>query len=214
MLSEGERQRAQRYRRDSDRAHFESGRRFLRLVLAECLACDPAGIRFESRCDRCGKPHGKPIVAWPLVTGFHFSFSSAIGIAAVALAADRRIGIDVEMVHGAGPSDFGSMALISQEIDELAIMPGADRMRALFDCWTRKEALLKAVGIGLAKQPASFYVGCLSQPGPWDWTPRPADPDFGRSSWKLSPLSLPHPYIGTVAVGGSFDRIVCRGFRQ
>jgi 4'-phosphopantetheinyl transferase len=88
-------------------------------------------------------PYGKPF----LPGGPEFNISHSGEIVVLAVARSGAVGIDVEKIHAVEIEDF------SQYLPEVASLRGqldADRLNHLFfDCWTRKEAVLKGAGKGL-----------------------------------------------------------------
>ncbi len=143
-LDAEERARWARFHYDSPRRHFALCRAALRAILCERLACPNERLRFEA------SEHGKPFA---LVDGeaqrvpFNVSHSGAHGL--VALAAEGRLGVDVEE-----RVPRRDMELLIRSVftpDEQAGLAGLgerDKMYAFYDLWTIKEALLKAFGTG------------------------------------------------------------------
>ncbi|RYF66751.1 MAG: 4'-phosphopantetheinyl transferase superfamily protein, partial [Comamonadaceae bacterium] len=102
----------------------------------------------------------------------HFNLSHSQGVGLIALSAEAEVGVDVELVRPMG--DVTALAdnyFDGAEQSALAaIGPGPARDLAFFRCWTRKEACLKAAGIGLGLDTRSFHVGV--EPAPCDVTLR------------------------------------------
>ena len=94
--------------------------------------------------------HGRP---WAPGVSFNVSHSGAIGLIAVA-EGDRRVGVDVEQVRP--DTDFRALAARFFHPDEARAI--GDRRDAFFRCWTRKEAVVKALGRGLAHPLDRFVV--------------------------------------------------------
>ena len=102
--------------------------------------------------------YGKPYLpgqtdAQPL----HFSLTHAWPVAAVAITEAEECGIDVEM-RAAGDEwqDFGPDVLHPEDLAE--ILMASDPQAAFIRCWTQKEAVSKAAGLGLQWDFASFHV--------------------------------------------------------
>jgi 4'-phosphopantetheinyl transferase len=100
----------------------------------------------ELRFDERGRP-------WAEGVSFNVSHSGSLGLIAIAEGA-HRIGVDVEQVRP-GP-DVRALAGRFFHPEEAAAV-GDDRA-AFFRCWTRKEAVVKALGLGLAHPLKSFVV--------------------------------------------------------
>lgn len=172
VLDDAERARLQRLRRASDRDQYRVAHVVLRQLLGERLGQDPARVRFfREPCPGCGAPHGRPAVPG---TPLHFSLSHA-GDAVLMAFADSPVGVDVE--QRPAPSVAARIAseltevLHPAERDELSALPAGERPAAVARCWSRKEAYLKGIGIGLGGDPALTYVGTGATPSaPPGWT--------------------------------------------
>lgn len=120
----------------------------LRRVLSHYLDLPPAEIRL-ARGD-----HGKPRLADP-ESGLRFNLSHSGSLALVAVALGREVGVDVEKLKP--ERDLVALADRALEPEEAAAvraLTGADRARVFYDLWTRHEARLKCLGVGLAGAPA------------------------------------------------------------
>jgi 4'-phosphopantetheinyl transferase len=141
LLDAGERDRVQRKRRPEDRALTTLAYVCHRLLLSAVLECAPR----EVGLGRDGR--GCPIVAGDrLMT----SLSHAEGLVAIAVSSGGPVGIDIEPAIRAG--DMGEIAgrvCHPRELAALSALPDSQRERALLSLWVRKEALLKAAGIGM-----------------------------------------------------------------
>jgi 4'-phosphopantetheinyl transferase len=141
VTSPEEQARASRFHQGVDAARHLIGRGLLRRALAPHTGLAPEAIRFLHTAD--GKPY--------LADGPSFNVSHSGNVVAIALAGDGRVGFDVEAVRvlddmaGVARSAFGA-----DECDELAGTPSADRLHTFYRIWARKEAMLKALGLGLS----------------------------------------------------------------
>ncbi len=155
LLSGDERTRAARFHFGRDRQRFAAGRAWLRIILASYLAADPTALSFAYSAKE--KPSLDPPHAQDSLM---FNVSHSGGIALMAFARGREIGIDVEQVR----NDFDLEAIArrffsAHEQSQLfALVPEA-RIEAFFRCWTRKEAYIKATGDGLSLPLSQFDVG-------------------------------------------------------
>ncbi|MDQ6774342.1 MAG: 4'-phosphopantetheinyl transferase superfamily protein [Candidatus Dormibacteraeota bacterium] len=193
-LTEDERARATRFRFPRDRARFAAGRGWLRELLAGYLDLAPEEIRIVAGT------YGKPrLGAGPVWLRFNASHSD--GLAVFAVARNREVGVDVERIRPDFPIDEVAHHFYSaREQADLAALSEADRLRAAFAVWTRKEAYLKAVGTGLALSLDAFDV-----------TVRPGDPvrlhGHGGGAaqarrWSLHTVDLGPDYAAAVSVEG------------
>jgi 4'-phosphopantetheinyl transferase len=143
-LGDDERQRASRFLSERDRDRFVAARGFLRAVLARCTGLDPRDVRFAYG------PLGKPALE-PAPAGLRFSLAHADDVAVCAVASGcGEVGIDVERVRPlADIAAVASRALSAHEAALWWSLAEGLRLRAFFEAWTRKEAVLKALGCGL-----------------------------------------------------------------
>ncbi|MGG1954109.1 4'-phosphopantetheinyl transferase family protein [Ralstonia solanacearum] len=146
QLPAGERQRAEAFHFERDRVSYVVSHYALRQVLAGGLGLDGFGHAFEVG------PHGKPSLPRAFVdSGLEFSLSHTHGLALIAVSSVGAVGVDVERVvdtvdvHGLAASVFAE-----PESRHLAGLDAAAARLGFFRLWVRKEAYVKARGIGLA----------------------------------------------------------------
>ncbi|MPW21328.1 4'-phosphopantetheinyl transferase superfamily protein [Paraburkholderia sp. CNPSo 3157] len=149
-LSPDERQRARDYRKQTRRDAYIARRGMLRSLMARYLACRPESLRFGVT------GFGRPVLQWPHGARLAFNVSHTGGIALFAFAWDCRVGVDVErQVDGIYVEGIGRGILSS--VEEAALGAArADSASTFFRIWTRKEALLKALGTGLSGEPDAY----------------------------------------------------------
>ena len=206
LLSEDEQDRAQRYRLAKVRQQFILARGMLRTILSRYLQCPPAQIAFTYG------PHGKPAVAAVpdgsagSVPAFNMAHSR--GLALLAVTANGEVGIDVEEIRPDGPHDAIAGRFFSKyEAAVIGRLAGTDKHRAFYNAWTRKEAILKALGTGVGGMLAQWEVSLL--PG------EPARIRRAPSSVSLkAPLVLAELPIGTdhvaaIAIEGPLPQLTC-----
>jgi 4'-phosphopantetheinyl transferase len=156
MLTEDERQRAQRFIFERDRLRFISARGILRMLLGRYLRQDPNHLRFSY------SEYGKPELAHPAKTDIRFNVSHSHELVLYAFSRSREIGVDVEHVkEGRATRDIAERFFSEREIAMLRSLPAADQTKAFFDCWTRKEAYIKGRGEGLSFPLKQFDVSLL-----------------------------------------------------
>jgi 4'-phosphopantetheinyl transferase len=152
LLCEDERARAARFRFERDRRRFVVARARLRELLAARLGEPPATIRLEY-----GR-NGKPALAGPLArSGWRFNLAHCAELAVYGFSRARDIGVDVEAVRPLREADAIAAHLFTrlERKTYLALAPH-ERPLGFFRCWTRKEALAKALGEGLAASGAAL----------------------------------------------------------
>jgi 4'-phosphopantetheinyl transferase len=151
VLSADERERCRRFVRQADRARFAATHAAIRRLLARYLAAGPADVRFgRTPCCECGSAgHGPPRIDWP-PTDITCNLSGSGDHWLLAVTRGRRVGADIEMPRDV---DIGQLALICLTAAEQQFLStrGEDAWPGVFyRCWTRKEAVLKACGVGLS----------------------------------------------------------------
>lgn len=153
-LSDGERQRAARYRFAPHRRRFVVARARLRELLGARLGVPPEAV--ELAYGRHGKPALAPRFAR---AGWHFNVSHSDELAVYALSRGPEVGVDVEAVRPFPAMDRAAEQCFSpRELDAYRALGARERPLGFFRGWTRKEALLKALGLGLAAPPRPLDV--------------------------------------------------------
>ena len=152
-LSPEERARAARFRLPEAGAAFVVGRGRMREVLAGYTGRAPAEVPLAQ--DRYGKPYLDEGAAG---RGPSFNLSHAGGWAALVVGPHGLpLGLDIEP-HRSVSETLPERWLSPAERSELAALPADQRIAGFFNAWTRKEALLKALGAGLSRPLDSFDV--------------------------------------------------------
>lgn len=203
LLSADERARADRFRFESHRRRFIAGRGVLRTLLSNHADVDPAALRFEYGTA------GKPRLAEPAESGLHFNVSHADDIALIAMARNRAVGVDVERVRAAKDLERLAARFFSpEEAADFMRLPPTARQSAFYTCWSRKEAFLKARGVGLSGNLKDFAV--TLEPGVPARIRRLSESLSGGSDWKLTDLEVPGGYVGALASQGRGWQIASR----
>lgn len=154
LLSDSERQRASRFAFESGRRRFIVARATLRRLLAARLDALPEAIDFVYG------PHGKPALGPRFAASdLHFNVSHCDDFAVYAFSWRREIGVDVEAVRWfADAEDIAARFFSPAENEAYAALDSLSRPLGFFNCWTRKEAFIKALGDGLHHSLDSFDV--------------------------------------------------------
>ncbi len=157
-LSPDERSRADRFVFAHDRDRFRVGHGRLREILAGYVGVPAGELRFAYG------EHGKPRLSLDGPAP-HFNLSHSDDQAALAVSHDVEVGVDIEKVRmverGLARRFFGAA-----EIAALEALPDEQWLDGFFRCWTRKEAVLKATGVGLTLSLASFDVSIAADESP------------------------------------------------
>jgi 4'-phosphopantetheinyl transferase len=151
LLADDERVRAERFRRPRDRARWISGRVALRQILAGYTGTMPAQLRLTHGT------HGKPALAGE--SSLRFNLAHAEERAALAVAWEREVGIDLEPIDvGLDVSSLLAVVCSQTEAAGIAALTPVARAEAFLTCWTLKEAYLKGIGAGLSRDPRTVEI--------------------------------------------------------
>ena len=197
-LSREERQRAERFRATKLRRRWTVVRGALRRILATYVQADPQFLEF------CVEPYGKLELVRPC-RDISFNLSHTGGVALLAVANRRRVGIDAEAVcSGIEVEEICRRFFAPPEAAEILALSPEAQLRAFFATWTRKEAFVKALGGGLSVPLEDFRVTV----GPKE-PARLLSVNWDESAqWSLVDLSEPN-MAATLAVEG-VDSVVRR----
>lgn len=207
LLSPDEQARAGRFHFEKDRHQFIESRAALRLLLAEYLNVSPKELSFATGV------YGKPLLAnGHSNNGLRFSLSRRDGLALIAFAYDREIGVDVELVSSDLP--FFEIAAVSFSESELATLRSLPRKlqpAGFYNCWTRKEAYVKARGEGFSFPLKQFDVSLTPGSAASLLKVRGSDTEVDR--WKLQDLAAGDRYVAALAFEGPALQIICQDWR-
>jgi 4'-phosphopantetheinyl transferase len=206
LLSPDEKERAARYRIDEVRREYIVGRAALRILLANYLGDSPQAIPFAY------EERGRPVLAHThCASGLCFNLSNARILALAAFTQGRRIGIDLESnKRRVELNDVAARFFAPAERAALFDLPADRQRQAFFNCWTRKEAYLKARGMGLSRPLDRFEVS-LAPGEPARLLSDALDPGApGR--WSLVSVDGLPGYTAALAVDGPPTRIACYDF--
>lgn len=176
-LSPVEAVRAGRFRNERDRARWTVARAWLRHLLGRYLGVRPTDLEFGQQ-DR-----GKPILFDPLGRGLNFSLSHSDDMVVFAVTRGREVGVDIERVGDDFPiAETSSRFLSVSEQEVLAGLPPNLRLRGYYEHWTRKEAYLKGIGLGLTAPEVHFDA---------------------TSGWSVYGFDVGCDYVAAVAIEGA-----------
>ncbi len=155
MLSDDEWARARRFAFRRDRDRYTAAHAALRQVLGHHVGTPGAALHLVEG------PFGKPALADADALRFNLSHSGDVAL--IALCPDGDIGVDIEVPRPLPDAQaLADLHFTAAECAALALLPVERRERAFLICWTRKEACVKAIGLGLSVDTRSFEVGIES----------------------------------------------------
>lgn len=163
-LTDDERQRYARFQFERDQRRFVVSHAVLRGLLGSYLAVRPDEIRFVQN------PFGKPRLSPAFGSRLRFNLTHSADLALIAVAFDAEVGVDVEYVRA---------------LPELT-----DNPHAFLESWTKREAFMKAAGLGLA-----------------------ADEDVPEDGWSFFFLQPVPGFVGSLVVQGTGWRLISRTAR-
>jgi 4'-phosphopantetheinyl transferase len=180
-------------------------RGILRILIARYIGTRAGSIRFEYSAK------GKPSLAKPRVDNFSCNLSHSGDLALYAFVLGVPIGVDVEIIRPVEHMDAIAKRFFSPlEVDLLQQVSPCDRLEAFYNCWTRKEAYVKAEGLGLWIPLDSFTVSVApSEPARLiQLKSRSSDTPW----WSIHHLRPATNAIGAVATPASDRRVLLRQF--
>ena len=202
ILGPAELERMHRFHFAPDRERYAVAHANLRRILSGYLHQPAKEIRF--RVNRFGKPE-----LADKASSLHFSLSHSQNIAVLAVAHGLPVGVDVEEVRPI-EREVADTHFSPTELSRLGQLTGDAWLGGFYRCWTRKEAILKAEGVGLHRALDSFDVELL--PG------APAELLGTRVRflypWKLYDVSPAPGTMGALATALSEARIACFSFHH
>jgi 4'-phosphopantetheinyl transferase len=168
------------------------GRGLLRELLGKYHRQEPAGLEFSYG------PYGKPSLSGANASsGLSFNLAHSGNLAVLAISKERNLGIDIELIKPeSSGDDIARRYFSAREATELLALPPEERIEAFFHCWTRKEAYLKATGMGLQTPLDSFSVSLT--PG------QPAHFLGGvEPRWNLASFQPADGYVAAIVYDGA-----------
>lgn len=194
-LVPAERERAGRFRRFEDLRRFIVGRAGLRSLLRGAAGREPVITDGD---------HGKP--AWS-DSPYEFNIAHSGDVVLIALSASLPVGVDVELVRPI--SDMVRIwrhSFHACEIADLESLPPDEAVVGFFRCWTRKEAVAKALGLGLSLPLDSFCVSCR----PENKVRILVEPNAEAEGWTLRDLAPAAGFAAAFAAPVCDLAVTCR----
>jgi 4'-phosphopantetheinyl transferase len=204
VLPVEDRTRAGSYRYARDRRRFIVARAYLRIILGLYVDKDPQSLGFVRG------PYGKPALSSVDVGKPHFSVSHSHNLALYAVAYNREVGVDIERLRPLRDHEMDGIARYCFSPREQIIWwsrPAGQKHQVFFDLWTRKEAHMKAVGVGLMRPLDQIDVALAPQ------TPTHLQAVSGEldaaGCWSIETLRPHRNYAATLVVEGSHWQLAC-----
>ncbi|CAN7373515.1 4'-phosphopantetheinyl transferase superfamily protein [Terrabacter sp. LjRoot27] len=192
-LDEHERERWVRFADRRDAAAYLALHALARREVGRLVGRPPESLRFDRTCPDCARQHGVPrLLDDP---GIHLSLSRTRGLVALALSRSGPVGVDIEVVHAVQFRGYADVALHADE--------RGHGSSGLTDAaaWVRKEAALKALGVGLRVDPTTFVTPVSGVP---------TDVVPGMPSVTVVDLDVPRAYAAAVALESAGGALTVR----
>lgn len=154
FLSSDELTKAQQFYFEKDRFASIAARGMLRKILGHYRSLPPQKIQFQY------SSHGKPFLVYD--TDLEFNVSHSHERVLYAITRKRAVGVDIEYLRPVQELQQLAQHYFSKnEIAMLETVPPEKRLEAFYNCWTRKEAYIKAKGEGLSMPLHLFDVSLI-----------------------------------------------------
>ena len=200
LLSSDERDRAERFHFNRDCSRFTTTRAALRLLIGKYLSASPQEITFAY------SGYGKPRLSDDV--GFQFNVSHTKDMAMFAFTRIGEVGIDVERHRQVKMLDgMAERCLAAPQYQQFSSLTDEAKESAFFRFWTRKEAVIKAVGLGLSQPLKDFDVSFLEGE---EASLLRAEWKFGDvAEWSLREIEVSPEHQAAVAIRNRQVRVIC-----
>ena len=202
ILSEAERERAARFYFERDAIRWMVSRVVLRSILGRYVGVGASDVRFQIGA------RGKPELSAPLGPRLQFNASHSDRLGLYVMARSGRVGVDIERVRPLPDLEaIAGRTFSPHEQQALGAVSPAKRCAAFFNCWTRKEAYIKALGDGLTYPLERFTVSLI--PGAPPKLEDVQDDPAEARRWSLTALAPAAGYAAALATEGRPPRLRC-----
>jgi len=215
-LSAEEQRRADAFQSENHRRDYQLAHAALRWVLGGCLGMTAAQVQFQAGSFGGNGMYGKsaerikPALALHAGQGLRFNLSHTRHAALIAVAVGLEVGIDIEWERPLDDlSEMARSVMSDQELHRWAAIRLEDQQRAFYRVWTRKEAYLKAIGLGLYRNlqdvtvpvTADFLGDALgSEQNVQDVS---ADEETNEGPWRVRDVSVDEGYSAAICFPGN-----------
>jgi 4'-phosphopantetheinyl transferase len=187
VLNSDELARAKRFLRHADTARFATVRAAMRQILAAQMNVNAASLVIKAN------QNGRPQLELPNAPDFNVSHSGTYGM--IALSTKRRVGIDIEEARTSLHwRELEPAVFADADARALAALADNQQRQAFFDCWTAKEAVLKAHGTGMGAGAIGMTTFSVL---PRDGDQYALSPEAG--AFALASLETPENYHAAIA---------------
>jgi 4'-phosphopantetheinyl transferase len=221
LLSPEERRRADAFRSAGLRRDYILAHAALRSVLGRCLGVSPDAVPFAPGSfggmnGMMGLSSIKPALTPAGVSGqpgrssktppdVRFNLSHTRGAALIGVTAGRELGIDIERQRPMEDLDGMARAVMSpEELGQWLALPPDERMTGFYHLWTRKEAYLKAIGLGLYRSLQEVTVPVSARPlERFSGNPWLVRDSAGSGLWTIVDIAAGDGYSASICCEGA-----------
>ncbi len=188
LLSQDEQTRAARFLLPAIRQRFIIARSQLRQILSLYLGMQANEITFNYN------EHSKPAINYPYQSNLQFNLSHSDEQLLIAITSEFAIGVDIEKIQPAFNAGVVNRFFSLQE--QQALAETTDSATLFYQIWSRKEAVIKALGQGLFAPPANFSV-----------TDEYQVITFNNTDWSVASLPIHPEYAAALASNQTLTNI-------
>jgi len=202
-LSADEQRRAERFYFERHRRRFIAARGVLRAILGRYLGLEPDQVEFAYGAQ------GKPALANCCYgDDLFFNLSHSHKLALYAVTRHRQVGVDLEYIRVVTDDErIAASTFSARENREWRTLLKVKQREAFFNCWTRKEAYIKAIGDGLSRPLDQFDVSLV--PGEPARLLNVIGHPEEAARWCLKELAPAPGYAAALAAEGQGWHLVC-----
>ena len=212
-LTSEERIRADRFITPILRRNFIIARGVLRQLLAYYTQIPATAIAFKQNA--YGKISLETNNSTLQNNHLEFNLSHSGDLILYAFTLKHAIGVDIEKIRPIKDSHvLAKRFFSSKEIIALNALPKDDHQVGFFTCWTRKEAFIKALGIGLSYPLNKFTVSIDQHPKHWTLQIENTEKmamagvETNFKNWSFLTLNQTPKYAAALAIQGKIDKIL------
>ena len=203
LLSHDEVARAERFKLVRDRRRYIVGRARMRTILGRYLNREATHLQF------CYGSHGKPALSGGSGGDrLRFNMSRSHGLGIMAIQLDSDLGIDLEHIRPFPDAlPIAERLFAPEEYQALRSLPGAQLDAAFFSYWTRKEAIVKSIGLGLSHPMDAFALA--RHPGASEERVVITGAHGAATRWSLTVPPPSEGYVAALATAGALRPLRC-----
>ena len=204
LLSDDEKERSEKFHNYIHRKRFIASHGFMRSTLSRYMNI-PAEQLIINKLD-----NGKPFIE---LTGRHpriqFNLSHSHNMALLGVCLDDELGVDIEYINRKNNwQGIINRFFTDNEKRNIFSLPEDQQRNAFFETWTRKEAHMKATGLGLRLSPKKFTVS--TPPVDAQLLEYTNDDEINIEQWSMKKIEMPElasDYCASISRQGAINNL-------